>query len=227
MIKDEFNKEQMKIALWQEKVNKTIYLSDKAKVMAVEMGKCYVNNNKFLYKMLEGLKKEKEELYDEENNVTFQKQEDTCTISFKDQYIQIKQFEMKEFIESWITIMDEILPLGSVVDLKKEFFSSELTKKTEEKIRIVITYRFLSREGVNAFFPYAGVVYPTGMLGNREVLYFTPGLIEKVVQKGFEDEKELAFVYKMKREYLIEKNMISCGMATKEVVAKFSENGGH
>ena len=115
-------------------------------------------------------------------------------------------------------LTEEVLPLGSVVDLKKELFSFI---KDVDRIRIVITYRFLAKEESKGYFPYAGVVYPTGMLGRKEVIYFTPALIEQVVHRGFEDIQEHQYIYLMKREFIIEKGMKSFGFGTREEIENF------
>ena len=36
--------------------------------------------------------------------------------------------------------------------------------------RSVITYRFLGKESDTHYYPYGGVVYPTGMMGERQIL---------------------------------------------------------
>ena len=121
-----------------------------------------------------------------------------------------------------LDLLEDTLPLGSVVDLKKSAYKNVPEASEVEHIRMVITYRFLGKEEDSHYFPYAGVVYPTGMLGRKEVLYFTRPLVEKVVREGYRDEQEDAYVYLMKKELVIEKGKNSFGYATKEEIEAFN-----
>jgi len=116
-----------------------------------------------------------------------------------------------------------MLPLGSVVDLKKSAYAKTPRINEIDELRMVIAYRFLGREEDSHYFPYAGVVYPTGMLGQKEVLYFTRPLIENVVREGYHDEKEDAYVYLMKQELVVEKGKNSFGYAKPEEIESFNK----
>ncbi|ROR29196.1 hypothetical protein EDD66_103131 [Mobilisporobacter senegalensis] len=218
---EEINKNDMKIMMWKDKVNSLGYLSDSTKCTGINFGGYYLEHSKFLYEILGGLEAGSMVLQDQKNGAKFEKQDNNCLLTVNTEQIELSKTNMKGFIESLITIMEDILPLGSIVDLKREYFANEILKNKVENIRMVITHRFLSKEGTDVYFPYAGVVYPTGMLGRGEVLYFTPGLIENVIHRGFEDVQETAYVSQMKREFIVENNMISCGFATKEKVEEF------
>ncbi|ROR29176.1 hypothetical protein EDD66_103111 [Mobilisporobacter senegalensis] len=223
----EMNKNDMNMLMWKDKVGSLGYFSNSiTKSTAVNFGWYYQRDLNFLYEILGGLEVGDVVLHDQKKGMKFKKQNDNCFLSVNNQQqIELNKTDMKEFIISLILIMEDILPLGSVVDLKKEYFTNEILKSKAEKVRMIITHRFLSKDGADIYFPYAGVVYPTGMLGRGEVLYFTPGLIEAVIYRGFEDIQEVAYVSQMKREYILEKNMISCGFVHKEKVEAFMGNG--
>lgn len=220
MGREDINKNDLNRMLWRDKVKSLEYLNNSIDA-ASDFGEYYLEDSRFLYEILGALKSEYIVLQDQKNDIRFKKEENTCELSVDNEQIKLNITDMKKLMISLITIMEDILPLGSIVDLKKEYFSNETLRNKVENIRMVITHRFLSKEGTNVYFPYAGVVYPTGMLGREEVLYFTPTLIETVVHKGYEDIQEIVYVSQMKREYIIENKMISCGFANKEKVEEF------
>lgn len=111
-------------------------------------------------------------------------------------------------------IFEEILPLGSVVDLKKEILERQLKEISKvEKVRIVITNRFLNYTS-HGYFTYAGVVYPIGMLHANEVIHFAPSMIQEVVSKGYADDMERAYTLFMKRELIVNQKIRSYEFAS-------------
>jgi hypothetical protein len=115
-----------------------------------------------------------------------------------------------------IDILEEILPIGSVVDLNKEYLGERFRTKEVLNIRMVITQRFTYKKGDTAYFPYVGVVYPVGMLSDTRAAQFTSTLISNVVFKGFSDVVEEAYVYAMKEELILRKGMHSWGFLLKD-----------
>lgn len=103
-------------------------------------------------------------------------------------------------------LKEEILPVGSVVDLKLEEFQNFPGAKKVEKIRVNIIHRFLLNKGSDTYFTYAGVIYPIGGFGGKDCIQFTGELFENVVFRGFGDQEEEAFVYLVKRRLLLEQN---------------------
>lgn len=115
-----------------------------------------------------------------------------------------------------IAFLEDLLPLGSVVELKKEYMEEKMpVLKKAGKVRIVITERYLSYTG-DSYFPYAGVPYPTGTFSSPRRLVFSPALVDQVLLVGFADEQERAYQYLMKKEYLLEKDMDMCGFEPAE-----------
>ena len=55
-----------------------------------------------------------------------------------------------------------------------------------------------------------------GILKND--IHFTPRAIENVVQLGYHDEKELAFLFQIKNKFLVQNRKHSSGFATKDEV---------
>lgn len=124
--------------------------------------------------------------------------------------------EIKKIIQSAFDMLGPCLPMGSVVELKKEQFKKIVASDKIQHARIVVTHRFLFHPDLPVFFPYAGTVYPVGTTGTQAVLHFTAPFIETVLHQGFSDEEENAFVYLMKRELLLEKDKHSITFATSE-----------
>ena len=79
--------------------------------------------------------------------------------------------ELKLLLPLLIGISEEILPLGSLVELNIGYKNSKENKT--EQFQMVITHRFISPEGEKDYFEYGGIPYPTGMLQGDKVLFFT------------------------------------------------------
>ena len=139
---------------------------------------------------------------------------------FPDSELLFGKREFLCFLSIIIDSFEEILPLGTVVDLKKEHLRNKLPVDKIENVRIIITHRFLHNPKERFYFPYAGVVYPLGSMGEERTLHFTSPFIETVVHKGYSDEQETAFVLMMKHELLCNRRLRSYSFATKEDVKK-------
>ena len=140
------------------------------------------------------------------------------TYQFADSPIHFNKQELIAYLAIIIDALDETLPLGSVVDLKKEYLKDNLPVDEIDNVRIVITYRFLHNPKDQFYFPYAGVVYPIGSLGQDRMLHFTSPFIARVVHKGFSDGQDEAFVSAMKQELLCNRRLHSFSFATKDEV---------
>lgn len=62
---------------------------------------------------------------------------------YKGEKMAFTDNQMRELLAGIIDIQEPILPLGSVVDLKKEILQDRINLKDVDKVRIVITHRFL------------------------------------------------------------------------------------
>lgn len=127
--------------------------------------------------------------------------------------------DFRRILAVMIDIYEDIYPLGTVVDLKKEYYRDILPVDEVEHIRVVINYRFVPCSE-NMYIPYVGSIYPVGNSGaNTSGLHFTPMAIEKVVHMGFLDEEENAFLFQKKLELIVENDMHSSGFAKKDELA--------
>lgn len=140
-----------------------------------------------------------------------------------EQGITLPKEQWKSLISGAIELMQRILPLGSVVDLRKERLQGAFPKLEQvEKVRVVITQRFLSYTN-EGYFTYAGVIYPVGNLTGSQVIHFNSQMVQKVVHLGYEDEQDSAYVYLTKQEYILQKGKRSYEFASKEEGRKLRE----
>ena len=154
--------------------------------------------------------------YLEDNEgLSFRKNEHDATLELNGRSITMTVFEMKELIIDLLDMLEDTLPLGTVVDIRKDLFSDRKEIQELEYIRIIITYRFMGDDD-KYYLPYAGVVYPTGMLGSNDVYFFTRAMIDKVISRGYSDEDEENYVYAAKKALIIEEEMNSIGYAIPE-----------
>lgn len=144
----------------------------------------------------------------------YKKIEDSFILAYQSETTGYSKEDFKIFLMGMISLLNDMLPLGSVVTLKNR-------NENSTPLKVVITYRFLAQKEDIHYFPYGGVVYPVGMLGNDNILYFTESMIDKIVLNGYQDEQEDDFVYLMKKEMLVERQMVSFGYSTKEELESF------
>lgn len=133
-----------------------------------------------------------------------------------EQGIKLPSGKWKQFLPQIIGILQPILPLGSVVDLKKDRLEEQLPAAGKmEQVRIVITHRFLSYTRYG-YFTYAGMVYPMGTLRGNEMIHFNPMMIASVVHRGYEDLQESAWVLHRKQDQILNKKRHSYEFASQE-----------
>lgn len=189
---------------------KLSFLGKEQKRLLFEVGCIYRSNIQFLYKIYGAIATNQKQLKDEEHNITYKCEGDNHVLVYQGEALVFKEEQLKTILVRIIDIMEEILPLGSVVDLKKDFLKDILANTDKvEQVRVVIINRFLHQKGDASYFTYAGVLYPIGALMQQEQLHFTSALIENVVHKGYSDKQEEAYVFLMKNELILENGMHS------------------
>lgn len=124
----------------------------------------------------------------------------------------LKAENKKEIVCTLIDFSEEVLPIGSVVVLKEDFVKSENGKE----IKIIITNRFLCNEKAGIYFTYSGAIYPSGMLIDNKLINFNKECIEKICHIGLKDEDEENYVLAAKNDVIINRNMHSVTLASKE-----------
>jgi hypothetical protein len=194
---------------------KLSFLEKEQKRLLFEIGCLYKNNMRFLYQIYGAIATNQERLHDEERHITYKREDNNYVLVYRGENLVFTEEQLKTILVGIIDSMEEVLPLGSVVDLKKEFFNNILANVDKvEQIRVVIVNRFLYQEGDASYFTYAGVVYPIGIFKDKQLLHFTSSIIENVVHKGYSDKQEEAYVFLMKNELVLEKGMHSIGFSS-------------
>jgi len=217
------NSRDYRLNLWKEFMEKTEYIPDRLHETMGMIAGIYVDDTSFLFKVYEAFVEQERFLEDEENEMTYERDGEDYILKYEGKECVFDKKEFKKVLTSMLDLLEETLPLGTVVDLRKDAYENVVELDGVEEIRMVVTYRFLGDIEQGYYFPYAGVVYPTGMLGQAEVLYFTRPLVENIVREGYRDEKEDAYVYLMKREMIVEKGANTYGYATPEEIESFNE----
>lgn len=183
-----------------------------------------------LYRIYESLWTEEKQIFTVDGRLAFTVTPERIWVTDGHEDVEYAVGEWRHIIGRGIAFLEELLPLGSVVELKKEYLEEQMpVLKKAGKVRIVITERYVSYTG-NSYFPYAGVPYPTGAFAASRRLMFSPALVDKVLLTGFSDEQEQAYQYLMKQEYLLEKEMDMCGFEPaeeRERTRKIMEEEGH
>ena len=202
-------------------INKKYLDEEYKKIICNFSSDIYNKNIKELYDINECIV-ENRKLY-EGINISYVQQNDQYMIIIDGSIIELKLEQIKEIIRGLIDILDDTLPLGTVVKLKKEYMKKIIKNKEIKDAEFVIVNRFVFHNEVKIFLPYVGIVYPVGFIESAEAFHFTPSLIEEVVHRGYSDEKDYAYTYLIKKELIVEKNMHSFGFASQEEIEKYKE----
>ena len=213
------NKE-YKLNLWKEFMEKDAEITKMEKEVLGEIAAQYKEDTSFLMNVYKCFIENGQFLMDEDKQVSYEKRQEWYMLSNGDQKICLEKEQFRKILISMLDILEDTLPLGTVVDLKKDIYKATPEMPEVETIRMVITHRFLGREEDTYYYPYGGIVYPTGMLGRKEILYFTRSAVERVMQRGYQDEQEEVFVYLMKKDLIIDGGGNSLGYATREEIEK-------
>jgi len=75
---------------------------------------------------------------------------------------------------------DKILPLGSIVKVNHQ----------EQKLVIIGRGQLFKKEGVIGYFDYSAVIYPNGVTGSDNFLFFNREDVAQVLFEGYRDEVE-------------------------------------
>lgn len=210
-------KEEYKMMLWKEYVQQAPFIEEVRKEGCIRLGEAFVKGNvSFSYEIYHALMEQERFRLDERLELEYEKDGEDYFLRYQGEEWLFEREELKDFLEYLISIFEEVLPLGSVVDLKKEFLEETIPLKDVERVRVVIVQRYVGESPEGFYYPYAGTLYPTGIPGSRRLIEFTPSLIENVVRHGYSDEQEDAYVYLMKRELMLERKLHSMGFADKK-----------
>lgn len=208
--------------LWNEYITAT-NLSEEKRIPLKNLGNLLIKKVSFLYEVYSSIGKAKESCKEQETGIMFEAEDDKYKLKRGETEVCMRKEEMKSVLRDMIGLFQEILPLGSVVDLKKEKLSETMDVSDVKQFRVIIIKRFIGDEE-SVYYPYGAVLYPIGTAGAGRLISFTPALIDKIIFTGYSDEKEEAFIYQMKQELIITQRRKSAGFATKQELKELSNN---
>ncbi|RDU22596.1 DUF4176 domain-containing protein [Anaerosacchariphilus polymeriproducens] len=212
-------------------LGKKEFINEKTRRNWFEIGVLCKNDLAFLYHIYAQVNTEHKSLKDDKNEILYFYESPNHCIQYKEERMLYTQEELSEILKGMLCILEEILPLGSVVKLKEDFLmdsflhvkqqndqqnAERLEKAMKEGLEFVITRRFIETPDQGTYFEYAGVPYPVGQDMQNIILYFTPRMIEEVLHTGYWEEKEKAFVYLIKEELILERGECSIGFLLSE-----------
>lgn len=175
-----------------------------------------IQDNTTLTQLYIAIRNQSDTFSDNTGRLQYKMKEGTVTLTYKNVKCNFEETMLLNTISDLIELTEPILPLGSLVQLRKELFAGAVDISRLDTIRVVITHRFV-RENEETYYTYGGVVYPVANFNGKEILKFTPSLIEKTLHKGYQDEQEDAYIYLMKQEYILEKDIHMAGFREQEV----------
>lgn len=194
------------ITLVEEYLVKVDNLTDEEKTLVRNLSIKYQNNIDFLYQIYEAIGCGQLLLVDEKRNISCTVSGDYAKITIDEIEKEIMTEKLKTALESVAVLLEDVLPLGSMVELKKELLTSLPGIENVDKVRVVVTKRFVAHQkNEDYFYTYGGTIYPIGM--NYDFA-FSKNLISRVVQKGYKDDVEKAYVYQMKRQLILDQHRV-------------------
>ncbi len=155
----------------------------------------------------------KEDYSKPEKNIAYKAELEQDILQCAEKCVSFQHEELLEVLAVLCNFVQKVLPVGSVVELKKEFLNKIPNIDTVHNFRLVITNRFLVNDD-RSFHTYGGTIYPISNFNGKDIICFSESLIDHVVFQGYSDEQEEAFVSLMKYELIIEKGKISAGLCT-------------
>ena len=184
----------------------------------------YMKRIDFLYRIHEWIVNDTiKDLYDTNRNISYKKAEKNIYATGKSFAFKIEEGNMLKIIEGMAELLIPLIPLGTIVDLKKDHLSDTFDTEQIRNLRFMVDYRYSYYEESKIYLPYGGVVYPLGHLSDEKILYFSPLLIEKVVHMGYKDEMEEAYEVEMKSELILRKRMKSVVFASHDEKEQFEK----
>ena len=212
------DKTEMNDRLIREWIKRYTSLNSSQMEMLLDIKKAIQSDLSLFYNMNKIIVEGEGEISDKTLNMDFFCKSDKCGLYTNKSEIIMDALEFRKIIAALIDIYEDMYPLGTGLDLKKQYYKDILPVDEVENIRVVVNYRFVPCSE-NMYIPYVGNIYPIGNDGsNTTGIHFTPMAVEKVVHMGFLDDAETAFLFQKKLELIVENNMHSSGFAWNEEV---------
>lgn len=166
------------------------------------------DNVDILNKFLEILKNRKD-VEIEKVNIKFD--ENFIIINYMDIELKITPKNLQIICFNYLTILENNLPVGSVVTIDSK------------GLEYIITKRYIFNDVSKAYCPYELKPYPFASFNNNTSLFITNKEIIKVVFKGYTDQSEDNYQYTMLKKFLIDGDYLPMNFASKEEIGKLLE----
>lgn len=218
MSNEEFNYEKSISAMVIRFIDGLEFLNEDEKANWLELGLSYKSDIDELYRIYDYINGEEKEFIDSKKIIKIHKDYKVLEVIIRDNTLKIHIKDVKKILAGIIDILEDILPIGTIIELKPQFIESILgSKNLKEAPKFIIIRRFLRIEDSLTYFPYEAVPYPVGELNDGKNIHLTFKAIDKIVYKGFSDKVDLAYICVMKSELILKKNMYSISFSnTKE-----------
>lgn len=189
----------------------------------IEKGKIFMDLKKtikddlsLVYQMNKMIVRGEGQVLDNELGINFICQNNVCILKINNDEIMLSNDDFRKTIAALVDIYEDVYPLGSVVELKKETFKDVIPLDEIEDMCVVITYRYVPYTD-KSFVQYVGSLYPVGNMGVIKTdVHFTHKTVTNVIQRGYSDEKEIAYLYQIKKQFVIDNQAHSTGFITDE-----------
>lgn len=189
----------------------------------IEKGKIFIDLKKnikddlsLIYQMNKMIVRGEGQVLDDELGINFICKNNICILRTSYGEITLPSEDFRKTIAALVDIYEDVYPLGSVVELKSEAFKDVLPVDEIEDMCVVITYRYVPYTD-HSFVQYVGSLYPIGNMGVIKTdVHFTHKTVTNVIHRGYSDEKEIAYLYQIKRQFVVEENAHSTGFITDE-----------
>ena len=141
-------RDEYKQKLWKEYVENNAAIDRVRKEGCMELGEKFLTGNvSFLYELYNAYTEQERFRVEERLELEYEKSGEDYYLRCQGEEMVFEEKEMKDFLETMITIFEDILPLGSVVELKKEFMGEEFSSNEIGNVRAVIVQRYVGESG--------------------------------------------------------------------------------
>jgi hypothetical protein len=219
------DQERMNDVLFEEWVkNNGPFTSEEGKIFT-DLKRIIGSDLSLLYQMNKMIVRGEGQVLDNNQGINFICQNDMAMLKTNYGHIELHSEEFRRTIAALVDIYEDVYPLGSVVELRKEVFKDILPIDEIEDLYVVITYRYVPYTE-NSYVQYVGSLYPVGNLGAiKNDLHFNHKTVKRVLQRGYSDVKEIAYLYQVKKNLIVEENFHSTGFITSEDKRKLEQVG--
>lgn len=204
------NKVEMIKSLLAKYLEEDNRINKSQKTILYSIAEKYIITNNVLLELYLAIFNKKDVTIDENIYIKYTEESNKFSLQFNDEIEEFEYELLREITAALVDITEDVLPLGTVVELKKEHMNKVCDMSKIEKVLVVITYRFINVED-KSYYTYGGVIYPVANFNKKEILRFSPSLIKNIIHRGYSDDQEDAYVYLMKRELILENKFLSSG----------------